>query len=199
MPRIKRITRKELRKNELVETIQTTIRYIKENPKKIKIGGAIAGGVLFVLLIANFLIKRAINTPKEEFAQTIFSYHYSNDEAKFLSGKAQFQQFLSKHKKGDFSSLALLYKGAIDMRLNDYAQATETFLSLLKNKNNIVSSLALMNLANIEEEKRDYKKAREFYKMLELKDDYLKKYAQEKISRLNKIKIGTPSTNIGLS
>lgn len=198
MPKIKRITRKELRKNELFEAIQKIILYIKENPKRIKIGGAIAGGALLVLLIGNFLIKRAINTPKEELAQNIFSYHYSQDKAQFSSEKEQFLKFLSKHKRGPLSDIALLYKGVLEKGLNDYGTASETFSSLLKKKNNIISSSSLMNLANIEEEKKNYKKAIEYYNKLSLKDDYLKKYAKERISRLNKISsIETLTTEIG--
>lgn len=200
MSKIKRITRKELRKNELFEAIQKIILYIKENPKRIKIGGAITGGALLVLLIANFLIKRAINTPKEELAQNIFSYHYSQDKPQSSTAKEQFLKFLSKHKKGPLSDIALLYKGASEKGLNDYGTASETFSSLLKKKNNIISSSSLMNLANIEEEKKNYKKAIEYYKMLSLKDDYLKKYAKERINKLNKISsIETLTTEIGTS
>lgn len=200
MSKIRRIARKELRKNELFEVIQKIILYIKENPKRIKIGGAITGGALLVLLIANFLIKRAINTPKEELAQNIFSYHYSQDKLQSSTAKEQFLKFLSKHKRGLLSDIALLYKGVLEKDLNDYGTASETFSSLLKKKNNIISSSSLMNLANIEEEKGNYKKAIEYYKMLSLKDDYLKKYAKERINNLNKISsIETLTTEIGIS
>ncbi|MEW6481630.1 MAG: hypothetical protein AB1397_01270 [bacterium] len=196
MPKIKRITRREIRRDELFEAIQKLGLYIKKNPNKIKVGGAILGGAFFVLLTVDFLIKRAINTPKEEFSQAVFSYHYSQDEARFSSGMDQFLSFLSKHKKGGLSDIALLYKGVSERGRKEYSTATETLKGLLKKKNNIVSSSALMNLANIEEEKLDYKKAIEYYNMLCAKDDYLKKYAKERISHLTKIKIGTPTTFI---
>lgn len=194
--RIKRIRRKELRKNELFEALEKIILYIKAHPKSIKIQGAIGAGILFAFLIGNFLIKRAVNTPREELAQAIFSYHAAEDKAQFSIQKAQFQSFLSKHKKGRLSDIASLYKGAAERRLNEYATASKTFKGLIGKKNNIISSCALMNLANIEEEKGNYKKAIEYYKMIEAKDDYLKKYAKERIRRLNKgplLQIGTSS------
>ncbi|MEW6103780.1 MAG: hypothetical protein AB1630_08235 [bacterium] len=194
MPRIKRITRKEIRRDELFEAIQKTGLYIKENPHKIKVGGAILGGAILLLLALNFLIKRAINTPGEELSHAIFSYHYSEDDARLASGMGQFQSFISKHKGGGLSDIAMLYKGASEKGQKGYATATETLKPLLKNKNNVISSSSLANLANIEEEKGDLKKAIEYYKMLELKDDYLKKYAKERIGNLTKI--GTPSSSL---
>jgi|GEM_PF-6215204 len=195
MPKIKRITRRDLRKNELFEAIQKVVIYIKENPRKIKIGASILGGAFLLLLIANLLIKRAINIPKENLAQSIFSYHYSGNE-RFSQGLSQFSSFLSRHKKGKLSDIAMLYKASSEKGLKDYATATKTLLSLVKKEDNIISSTSLMNLGNIEEERGNYKKAIEYYKLLLEKNDYLKKYAKERIAELKKIKIGTPSTSL---
>lgn len=202
MPRIKRITRKELRKNEVFEALQKTILYIKEHPKRIKMGLAIGGGGFLLLLLLNFLIERIVNLPKEELSQAIFSYHYGKDETQLSSGRAQFQSFLSKHKGGMLSDIALLYKGASEMRFKDYATSSETFKRIVGNKNHIISQSALMCLANIEEERKDFKKAIAYYKTIKAKDDYLKGYASERLSKLKKIEeikphsmpIGTSST-----
>lgn len=194
--KIKRIKRKELRKNELFEALEKIIFYVRVHPKNIKMGLALAGGLFFVFLIGNFLIKRAVNTPREELAQTIFSYHYAQGKDQFSASKALFDSFLSKHKRGQLSDIALLYKGASEKGLNEYATSSETFKGLIHKKNNIISSCSLMNLANIEEEKGNYKKAIEYYKIIKAKDDYLKEYAKERISKLNRellLQIGTSS------
>lgn len=201
MPRIKRITRRQLRKNELFEALQKIILYVKENPKKIKIASAIGGGIILVFLIGNFLIERAINTPREELFQTIFSYHYAQDKERFSTGRPQFISFLSKHKKGRLADIALLYKGVAEMGLKDYGTSSETLKGLIHKKGNLICQAALMNLANMEEEKGDYKNAIEYYKMIKAKDNYLKTYAKERIDKLKKITlIQTPqSTEIGTS
>ncbi|HAW50358.1 TPA: hypothetical protein DCX16_05370 [bacterium] len=197
MPRIKRITRRDIRRNELAEAVQKVALFIKHNPRRVLQYSAIAGGCLIFLFIASSLVKRAMNIPKEELSQVLFAYHYGGPSEDVKQG---FVRYKKKHK-GKLSDIAWVYKGISERKLNEYATSTETLSSFLeKNKDHYLSSSCLVALGNIAEEEGDYKKAIEYYKEAQAKNDYLYSYTERRIEKLNeymeKPAIGTPTANI---
>lgn len=185
MPKPKRITRKDLRKNEVVELLQKSVVFVKKNPEKLKIGAGIFAGLFFLICLISFFINRVVGGKDNAFFQTFNSFHLGQtSEEKWKGGKVAVEGFLAKYNKGDLAKVASYYKGLAERGLKDYPSAEKTFSSR-KDSDDWLSTPSLVNLANIYEEKADYQKAIDIYKKV-TKDQFLYEYASLRIAKCYK-------------
>jgi tetratricopeptide (TPR) repeat protein len=186
MPKPKRITRKELKRNEVAEFLRESVIFVKDNPEKIKIGAGIFAGALFLICLIFFIINRTIQGKEDAFVQVFNSFHYQNNEERWKVGKVAVEGFLDKHNNGDLAKVALYYKGLAERGLKDYP-ATEKSVSQLVQKASCdwLSLSSLVNLANIYEEKADYQKAIDTYKKVQ-KNQFLYEYASLRTAKCYK-------------
>jgi tetratricopeptide (TPR) repeat protein len=186
MPKPKRITRRDLRKNELAEALQKAVRYVRHNVRTVQIGIGIVAVTVLIITGISFFVKKAVQQKEREFVQALVLFHYpgKEDAQRYKDAKDAFSRFLSKYKKGRLSKLALFYKGLSEKGLSEYGSAEKSFESFISqySKDRIVTS-CLVNLGNIYEEKGEYRKAIEAYEKVVNLDDFLSGYAKFRISR----------------
>ncbi|MDI6752084.1 MAG: tetratricopeptide repeat protein [bacterium] len=181
MPKPKRITRKYLRKNEVAEFLRQSVIFVKNNPEKLKISAGVFAGALLLIWGVSFFVNRSIQGKEDLFVQTLNSFHYSEGEERWKSGKIAVEGFLAKHSRGDLAKVISYYKGLAEKGLKDYKIAEKT-LSQQKGQDNWLSTPSLVNIANIYEEKADYQKAIDTYKKVQ-KDQFLYEYASFRIAK----------------
>jgi len=184
MPKPKRITRKDLKKNEVAEFLRESVIFVKDNPEKLKLGAGIFAGALFLIWGISFFINRIGEGKETAFFQTFNSFHLGqNNEERWRGGKVAVEGFLAKHNKGDLAKVISYYKGLSERGLKDYAVAEKSISQFVqKAPDDWLSTSSLVNLANIYEEKGDYQKAIDTYKKVN-KDQFLYEYASFRIAR----------------
>jgi tetratricopeptide (TPR) repeat protein len=183
MPKPKRITRKELKRNEVAEFLRESVIFVKDNPEKLKIGAGIFAGALFLIFIISFFINRIVQGKEDVFVQTLNSFHYQEGEERWKAGKVAVEGFLAKHKRGNLAKVALYYKGLAEKGSKDYPTAEKSISQFAKKSlDDWLYASSLVNLANIYEEKGDYQKAIDTYKKVQ-KDQFLYEYASFRIAK----------------
>jgi len=204
---MKRIKRKELKKDEFVSTINKVVLFFGERKKEF-----MALGVLFlfvILIFIGFRLARVRSNKRENrlLTQIIELSSELNDNPENV---AKLEELAGK---GKFTRLAYIFLATHFLEKGDYDQAAISLERMKKSKKDIFYYKAQDLLAQIQVKRKNYDKAIDIYKKIE--EENPKEYSldvilfhraevyeekgeiEEALSLYQKIKEDFPLTNYG--
>jgi tetratricopeptide (TPR) repeat protein len=166
-----KISRKEMRRDELKETSATILEYLTAHSNKVLtiIGTVIV--LLLIVILVNFYKSSRKTVASELFtkARNLYDLGLSETPPSIASLKVSLDMFeglISNYKGGVEEALAYFYKGNIYFNLQDYENAIQAYNKFLSSdvKNETYMSIAKTNIAYSYENISDFEKAIELFK-----------------------------------
>ena len=124
-----RMTKHEMKENELVEYFYIIRDFFKKNWEKISVSLLIVGVLIFVAVIAALTTNKMNNSAAAEFSQGL--YYYQNTQAdapdRYAQAKAIFKGIIDKYPRSSSKSEAEFYLASSHFGLGEYDDATKIF------------------------------------------------------------------------
>lgn|GEM_PF-2402077 len=164
-----RITKEDLKGNELLITLQNTITNLKDfwqkYRDKLAIGLVIAGVAVLFLVIFILTSIRANNEASREFNIGLITYTNVklSPAERYGGAKKAFEEILSKHPGVRIRNEVRLYLGNCYYSLGDYDRAIEVFDKCIKEDKSTTGIYALEGIGKSYEGKGDYTSAIQAY------------------------------------
>ncbi|MCF7801174.1 MAG: tetratricopeptide repeat protein [Candidatus Marinimicrobia bacterium] len=156
----KKITKKEMRRDPLLESYEKSRRYYEANKRNIN-----AGIVIFLALIIlgwGWQNNRKQMRNEAELSATKAIAAYMSGST--MGVEEELQSVYEQYQGKDGTDLSVYYLGVMKLDSNKYDAARMMFKSLTKNsKSKIIKSAALLKLAYIKENQNDYAGAANLY------------------------------------
>ncbi len=180
----KRITRKQMKRDEFISTVQKLFNLALRYRKPLAVGFAIALVVTLALLgwkyyrhqqelKASILLSPALkefHAPVTQPEETS-SYDkptepsFTSEEEKYRQVLSSLQKVIDRYPRSHSAAQARYYQGICYLHLNQYENAIKAFEgSLKKSSDSLIKALSIMNLAYSYEATQDYQKAAELYR-----------------------------------
>ncbi len=172
----KRMTKKRLKEpDEFITFTDRTLIFFREQARAIAVGAAV-----IVVLVLAFLFFQMWDKKKEEDAARAYSAAVELYDRGAAQGRgessaqdqkavlAKFDEIIAKYPGTSSGKLSLLYKGEIELRLNEFDEAIKAYSAFSEKagKRGLYQYFALEGLGHAYEGKKDYGKALEAYQKI---------------------------------
>lgn len=156
----KKITRKEMRRDPLLETYEKSRRYYEENKRNINAGIVVL--IVLILLGWGWQNNRTETRNEAELSSTKAIAAYMTGSA--MGVEDELQSVYDQYRGKDGTELSAYFLGVMKLDSNKIDVARLMFESLVKNSDSkIIKSAALLKLAYIQEVQNDYSGAARTY------------------------------------
>jgi len=160
--RRKRITRKGLKHDALVETAAKGTRFVEEHLSKVVVGVV----VVIVAVVAFTFIQRGRRAAEAEAGAQLASATSSLNQGLTLQATQQFEEIIASHPGSQSAGAATCYLGVVHFHEGDYGRALERFdeyLARHRGQSVTLTKTAIEGRASIHEQQRDFAAAAEAY------------------------------------
>ncbi|MCF7796483.1 MAG: tetratricopeptide repeat protein [Lentisphaeria bacterium] len=156
----KKITKKELRRDPLLESYEKSRRYYETNKRNINAGIVI----LIVLIILGWGWQNNRKEMRNEAQLSATKAIAAYTSGSTLGVEEELQSVYEQYRGKDGTDLSVYYLGLMKLDSNKYDAARMMFESLSKySESKIIKSAALLKLAYIKEQQNDYTGAAKLY------------------------------------
>lgn len=168
-----KITKNELKRNELGEWLKLSVYYFKNNLKVLIVT---ISSILFIIIAGSSIIYMKKNNNKlsaEMFSQAMETYHLGDTKTgeitktNLIDSIAILKNIIEKYPNTQSAALAYYYLGNFYFELADYQQALSQYQYFVnKYSNHSLIDAVRINIANIYELQKNYDEAVKIYENL---------------------------------
>lgn len=168
-----KITKNELKRNELVEWLKLSAYYFKNNIKVVIIT---ISSIVFIIAAGStilFIKSRNNRLSAEILAKAINTYHFDDKNAKeenrikIIDSISLFKSILGKYPYTQSAPIAYYYLGNLNYQLSDYEKSLSYYQDFVKKypQHTLINSVKI-NIANIYELQNNFEEAVKIYEYL---------------------------------
>ncbi len=168
-----RMTKQEMKGNELVEYFYAIRDFLKKNWEKVGLGLLIAGVAIFVLIIVILTTNKMNASAIGEFSQGLYYYSSTQIPAseRYTQAKISFKGVIDKYPRSSIKNEAEFYLASTQFGLGEYDDALKTFEKTTKAfRGKQLGMYSLQGIGKCYEIKGNFEEALKFYQ------EALKKY-----------------------
>ncbi|MBI4442812.1 MAG: hypothetical protein HY649_05490 [Acidobacteria bacterium] len=177
-----RLTRQQLRTDELESRLTAFSAFFVVNRKKIALGSAAALLAMAVIVGAVFYVRGRQTQASEAFSKALEAFHapvtpiapagyvgptFPTDEAKFTDALQKFQDVAGQYSRYTPGPLARYYAALCLEELGQQSEAEKEFSAIAQQQSGDVAALAKIALANIYQQTDRAAEAEKHYRELE--------------------------------
>ncbi|MDI6785597.1 MAG: tetratricopeptide repeat protein [bacterium] len=179
----KKITKKDLKEDKLLNIVLTGIDYLKNNKISAKKILYAIGAICLILFVAYSYVKGQKQEAETLYREALRIYQESSNEEGYKEAKDTFKKAL-KFKRTRAGKLAFLYAGNCCYKLKEYQEALKHYKSFVQNFDEYpLIALGFVSLANTAEDLDNFQEAINSYKEL------IRNYPQSSLVPYAKIRL----------